>query len=95
MAFVTSKITACVYAFCAAEMAEELIRNQSEKLPVEGACPRLWCRPTLINGKINGGRKKGLTAELLQVLDFISAPGRNRTHDQELRSLFKYSFSTT
>ena len=45
MAFVTSKITACEYAFCAAEMAEELIRNQSEKLPVEGACPRLWCRP--------------------------------------------------
>ena len=45
MAFVTLKITACVYAFCAAEMAEELIRNQSEKLPVEGACPRLWCRP--------------------------------------------------
>ena len=28
-------------------MAGELIRNQSEKLPVEGACPRLWCRPAL------------------------------------------------
>ena len=31
--------------FCAAEMAGELIRNLSENLPVEGACPRLWCRP--------------------------------------------------
>ena len=30
--------------FCAAEMAGELIRNLSENLPVEGACPRLWCR---------------------------------------------------
>jgi len=41
---VTSKTTACVYAFCAAEMAGELIRNLSGKLPAEGACPRLWCR---------------------------------------------------
>jgi hypothetical protein len=44
MAFATSKTTACVCAFCAAEMAGELFRNLSEKLPVEGACPRLWCR---------------------------------------------------
>ena len=44
MASVTSKTTACVCAFCAAEMAGELIRNLSEKLPVEGACPCLWCR---------------------------------------------------
>ena len=28
-------------------MAGELIRNLSENLPVEGACPRLWCRPKL------------------------------------------------
>ena len=35
----------CVCVFCAAEVAGELFRNQSEKLPVEGACPRLWCRP--------------------------------------------------
>ena len=56
MAFVTSKITACEYAFCAAEMAEELIRNQSEKLPVEGACPRLWCRA--------GKRSKGCPKQL-------------------------------
>ena len=44
MASVTSKITACVCAFCAAEMAGELIRNQSENLPIKRACPRLWCR---------------------------------------------------
>ena len=44
MAFATSKIIACVCAFCAAEMAGELFRNLSEKLPVDGACPRLWCR---------------------------------------------------
>jgi len=44
MAFVTSKTTACVCAFCAAEMAGESFRNLSEKLPAEGACPRLWCR---------------------------------------------------
>ena len=44
MAFATSKILACVCAFCAAEMAGELIKNLSENLPVEGACPRLWCR---------------------------------------------------
>ena len=46
MAFVTSKITACGYAFCAAEMAGELIRSLSENLPDEGACPCLWCRPS-------------------------------------------------
>ena len=45
MAFAILKITACVCAYCAAEMAGELIRNLSEKLPVEGACPCLWCRP--------------------------------------------------
>ena len=39
MASATSKTTACVCAFCAAEMAGELIRNQSEKLPVEGLAP--------------------------------------------------------
>ena len=39
MAFATSKITTCVCAFCAAEMAGELIRNQSEKLPIEGLAP--------------------------------------------------------
>ena len=39
MTSVTSKTTVCVYAFCAAEMAGKLIRNVSEKLPVEGACP--------------------------------------------------------
>ena len=44
MAFVTSKITACECAFCAAEMAGELTRNQSENLPIKRACPRLWCR---------------------------------------------------
>ena len=44
MAFATSKIIACVCAFCAAEMAGELFRNLSEKLPVDGACPRFWCR---------------------------------------------------
>ena len=26
------------------EIAGELFRNLPEKLPVEGACPRLWCR---------------------------------------------------
>ena len=46
MAFATSKIIACVCAFCAAEMAGELFRNLSEKLPVDGACPRFWCRAT-------------------------------------------------
>ena len=45
MASATSKITACGCAYCAAEMDGELFRNLSEKLPVEGACPRLWCRP--------------------------------------------------
>ena len=45
MASATSKTTACVCAFCAAEMDGESFRNLSEKLPVEGACPRLWCRP--------------------------------------------------
>ena len=44
MAFATSKIIACVCAFCAAEMAGELFRKLSENLPIEGACPRLWCR---------------------------------------------------
>ena len=60
MAFATSKIIACVCAFCAAEMAGELIRNQSEKLPVEGACPRLWCRPrfTRNNGITEGFHRK-------------------------------------
>ena len=37
MALETSKTTACACAFCAAEMAGELFRNQSEKLPVEVA----------------------------------------------------------
>ena len=41
----TSKIIACVCAFCAAEMAGELIRNLSEKLPVEGACPVFGVEP--------------------------------------------------
>ena len=45
MASVTSKTTACVCAFCAAEMAGELIRNLSEKLPVEGACPVFGVEP--------------------------------------------------
>ena len=44
MASATSKITACGCAYCAAEMDGELFRNLSEKLPFEGACPRLWCR---------------------------------------------------
>ena len=47
MAFATSKIIACVCAFCAAEMAGELFRKLSENLPIEGACPRLWCRAAL------------------------------------------------
>ena len=32
----------CVSAFCAAEMAGELIRNLSENLPVEGAKTKEW-----------------------------------------------------
>jgi len=47
MAFATSKIIACVCAFCAAEMAGELFRKLSENLPIEGACPRLWCRAAI------------------------------------------------
>ncbi len=43
-AVVTSKTRGCVCAFCAAAMAGKLIRNLSEKLPVEGACPCLWWR---------------------------------------------------
>ena len=34
-------------------MAGELFRNLSEKLPTEGACPRLWCRPLYLK---DGGR---------------------------------------
>ena len=60
MASATSKTTACGCAFCAAEMAGELIRNQSEKLPVEGACPRLWCRPMKPRYAQNQGIKKEL-----------------------------------
>ena len=52
MAFATSKTTACVCAFCAAEMAGESFRNLSEKLPAEGACPRLWCRACRSDGNI-------------------------------------------
>ena len=54
MAFATSKIIACVCAFCAAEMAGELFRNLSEKLPVDGACPRFWCRAGIINCLLDG-----------------------------------------
>ena len=66
MVFVTLKITACGYAFCAAEIAGKLIRNLSENLPVEGACPRLWCRAVfgveldLVQVGAEKERKKGL-----------------------------------
>ena len=55
MAFATSKIIACVCAFCAAEMAGELFRSLSEKLPVDGACPRLWCRADLRRNFLDDG----------------------------------------
>ena len=51
MASATSKITACGCAYCAAEMDGELFRNLSEKLPFEGACPRLWCRARLTDAQ--------------------------------------------
>ena len=44
-AVVSSRTRGGVCGFCAAAMAGELIRNLSEKLPVEGACPCLRCRP--------------------------------------------------
>ena len=52
MAFATSKIIACVCAFCAAEMAGELFRKLSENLPIEGACPRLWCRAVKVRAVV-------------------------------------------
>ena len=39
------KLSVKRWIFCAAEVAGELFRNMSEELPVEGACPRLGCRP--------------------------------------------------
>ena len=45
MAFATSKIIDCVCAFCAAEMAGELFRNLSEKLPVDGPAPVFGVEP--------------------------------------------------
>ena len=69
MAFVTSKITACGYAFCAAEMAEKLIKNLSENLPVEGACPRLWCRALFgIRQGFGGVKDKALMPPCVQPL---------------------------
>ena len=78
MAFATSKTTACVCAFCAAEMAGELIRNLSEKLPVEKACPRLWCRADIpeIGGEGGGENKKALTVINRKGLIFMVRPKR-------------------
>ena len=35
-------------AFCAAEMAEELFRNLSEKLPLKGLAPDFGVEPSLV-----------------------------------------------
>ncbi|MGV6995948.1 hypothetical protein ACUZ9P_08620 [Desulfovibrio sp. QI0430] len=35
----------CMYAFCAAEMAGELVRNLSGKLPIEGLAPVFGVKP--------------------------------------------------
>ena len=88
MASATSKTTACVCAFCAAEMAGELIRNQSEKLPVEGACPRLWCRPEfspIKKGFVSGLEPSSQTLDLTWYRERVSFIRRN-THK------YKYKF---
>ena len=71
MAFATSKIIACVCAFCAAEMAGELFRKLSENLPIEGACPRLWCRA--LKSQSGGDTKKGLADYSVSPLMFCGA----------------------
>ncbi|MCH5146149.1 transposase [Desulfovibrio sp. UIB00] len=43
------KNTACAHVFCAANMAEELIRKLTDKLPIQGLAPAFGAEPTLPN----------------------------------------------
>ena len=76
LTFVISKIVACVCAFCAAEMAGELIRNQSEKLPVEGACPCLWSRARNSDYKQSTKTEKALTVITVRAVFLVVRPKR-------------------
>ena len=51
--------------FCAAAMAGKLIRNLSEKLPVEGACPCLWWRAAICAAEMAGELIRNLSEKLL------------------------------
>ena len=64
-AVVTSRTRGCVCAFCAAAMAGKLIRNLSEKLPVEGACPCLWWRAAFCAAEMAGELIRNLSEKLL------------------------------
>ena len=99
MASATSKTTACECAFCAAEMAGELIRNQSEKLPVEGACPRLWCRPAKAV-RLFAANKKGVTvfrvdriSNLVELEDNFKIENKNRFEEGEFRKRVQFMYS--
>ena len=84
MASATSKITACGCAYCAAEMDGELFRNLSEKLPVEGACPRLWCRAPLKGLAPVFGVEPKKSAWLLALRTFLNFFGKGETRDYSI-----------
>ena len=80
--------------FVLLKMAGELFRNLSEKLLVEGACPRfgvepLWCRaPKAWQEK---GKKKGSRCN--REPEFSGGPSGTRTPNQLIKSQLLYQLS--